>query len=148
MNYLTEINKKNIRTPEKIFRILLLICGTFFLAIGFIGIFLPLLPTTPFLLLAAACYARGSKKFYNWLITNKWFGEYIKNYREKKGISIKTKVFAILILWITISYSILIFDIFLIRIILIVVLTGVTFHIITIKTLKGKKINKKGLTED
>ncbi|KON28168.1 hypothetical protein AC481_02665 [miscellaneous Crenarchaeota group archaeon SMTZ-80] len=118
------------------FRILLISCGTFFIIIGFIGIFLPLLPTTPFLLLAAACYARGSKKFYNWLITNRWFGEYIKNYREKKGIPIKTKVFAILILWITISYSIFIMDIFLIRIILIIVLTGVTFHLLTIKTLK------------
>jgi uncharacterized membrane protein YbaN (DUF454 family) len=135
---LAEINKKNIRTSEKIIRNLLIGCGTFFVIIGFIGIFLPLLPTTPFLLLAAACYARGSKKFYNWLITNKWFGEYIKNYREKKGIPIKTKVFAILVLWITISYSIFILDILLIRIILIIVLAGVTFHLLTIKTLKAK----------
>jgi uncharacterized membrane protein YbaN (DUF454 family) len=132
------LKKENIRISEKIFRILLISCGTFFAIIGFIGIFLPLLPTTPFLLLAAACYARGSKKFYNWLITNRWFGEYIKNYREKEGIPIKTKVFAILILWITISYSIFIMDILLIRIILIVVLTGVTCHLLTIKTLKVK----------
>jgi uncharacterized membrane protein YbaN (DUF454 family) len=135
---LVGIKKGNVRISEKIFRILLISCGTFFVIIGFIGIFLPLLPTTPFLLLAAACYARGSKKFYNWLITNRWFGEYIKNYREKKGIPIKTKVFAILILWITISYSIFIMDILLIRIILIVVLTGVTCHLLTIKTLKVK----------
>ena len=66
--------------------------GTFFVGLGIIGIFLPLLPTTPFLLLAAACYARSSKRFYNWLLNNKWFGNYIKNYRERKGIPLQIKI--------------------------------------------------------
>ena len=109
--------------------------GTFFLIIGIIGIFIPILPTTPFLLLAAACYTRGSKKFYNWLINNKLFGEYIKNYREKRGIPLSVKIISITILWITIAFSaFIIVSNFLIQIILIIIAIGVTIHILTIKT--------------
>ena len=110
---------------------------TFFLIIGIIGIFIPILPTTPFLLLAAACYARGSKKFYNWLINNKWFGEYIKNYREGRGIPLSVKIISITFLWITIAFSIFIIVInFLIQVILIIIAIAVTIHILTIKTKK------------
>jgi len=109
--------------------------GTFFLIIGIIGIFIPILPTTPFLLLAAACYAKGSKKFYNWLINNKWFGEYIKNYRERRGIPLSVKIISITILWITIAFSTFyIVSNLLIQIILIIIAVGVTIHILTIKT--------------
>lgn len=112
--------------------------GTFFLIIGIIGIIIPILPTTPFLLLAAACYAKGSKKFYNWLINNKWFGEYIKNYRERRGIPLSVKIISITILWITIAFSIFIFvSNLLIQIILIVIALGVTIHLLTIKTKKN-----------
>ncbi len=83
----------------------LIATGTFFVGLGIFGIFLPLLPTTPFLLLAAACYARSSKRFYNWLLNNKWFGNYIKNYRERKGIPLKIKILSISFLWIAIGYS-------------------------------------------
>lgn len=114
---------------------LLIFLGTFFLIISFIGIFIPILPTTPFLLLAAACYAKGSKKFYNWLINNKWFGEYIKNYRERKGIPFSVKIISITILWITIAFSIfIIVSNLLIQIILISIAIAVTIHILTIKT--------------
>ena len=118
-----------------ILRIILISLGTFFLLIGIIGIFIPILPTTPFLLLAAACYAKGSKKFYSWLINNKWFGEYIKNYREKRGIPLSVKIISITILWITIAFStFIIVSNLLIQIILIIIAVGVTIHIITIKT--------------
>ena len=111
--------------------------GTFFLIIGIIGIFIPILPTTPFLLLAAACYARGSKKFYNWLINNKWFGEYIKNYREGRGIPLSVKIISITFLWITIAFSTFVIIInFLIQVILIIIAIAVTIHILTIKTKK------------
>jgi uncharacterized membrane protein YbaN (DUF454 family) len=114
---------------------LLVSLGTFFLIIGIIGIFIPILPTTPFLLLAAACYARGSKRFYNWLITSKWFGQYIKNYQEGKGIPLLLKVFTLTLLWITILFStIIIVSNYLIRIILIIIAIGVTIHIVFIKT--------------
>jgi len=110
--------------------------GTLFVGLGTLGIFLPLLPTTPFLLLAAACYARGSKRFYNWLVSNRWFGNYIKNYREKKALPLKTKVFSIVLLWATMGYStILVVNTFLVRALLVGIAIGVTFHIALIRTL-------------
>ncbi len=106
------------------------------MGLGTLGIFLPLLPTTPFLLLAAACYARGSKRFYNWLVSNRWFGNYIKNYREKKALPLKTKVFSIVLLWATMGYStILVVNTFLVRALLVGIAIGVTFHIALIRTL-------------
>ena len=102
-----------------------------------LGILLPLLPTTPFLLLAAACYAKGSKRFYNWLLNNKFFGKYITNYREGRGIPIKSKIITISLLWLTISYSVIfVVTIFIGQLILILIATGVTYHILTINTLK------------
>ena len=70
-------NKQFLRKPIKV---LLITTGTFFIGVGIVGIFIPLLPTTPFLLISAALYARSSKRFYNWLINNKILGRYIKNY--------------------------------------------------------------------
>ena len=111
--------------------------GTFFVGLGIIGIFLPLLPTTPVLLLAAACYARSSKRFYNWLLNNKWFGNYIKNYRKRKGIPLKTKILSISFLWIAIGYSVIfVVHIFFGKIIIILIAVGVTLHILSIQTLK------------
>ena len=119
---------------------LLVSSGTLSLGIGFVGIFIPLLPTTPFLLIAAACYIRGSKKSYNWLIKNKWFGEYIFNYQEGRGIPFNIKILTILILWITISISSIIYlSNLIIQIILFFIAIIVTIHLIKIKTLK--KIN-------
>lgn len=135
---------------ENVIKVILVVSGTFFLFLGIIGIFIPILPTTPFLLLAAACYARGSKKFYNWLIGNKWLGKYIKNYREGKGIPINIKIITITLLWITILFStVLIISNFLIQIILIIIAISVTIHIITIKTMNKNIIKtKKSLNND
>lgn len=119
-------------------RWVLIIAGTFFTGLGIVGIFLPLLPTTPFLLLAAACYARSSKRFYDWLLNNKRFGRYIKNYREGKGISLKVKVVTICLLWLTIAISALVIHDLFITIILMLVAVGVTLHILTIRTLKNR----------
>lgn len=77
---------------------LLLAVGTLFLAMGIVGIALPLLPATPFLLLAAACYARGSERFYRWLMNNRVFGSYIRSYREGKGIRLRVKVMVLCLL--------------------------------------------------
>ena len=62
------------------------------MALGIAGIFLPLLPTTPFLLLAAACYVRSSPRLYRWLMNHRWTGEYIRDYREKRGLPLRTKI--------------------------------------------------------
>jgi hypothetical protein len=66
----------------------------------------PILPTTPFLLAAAACYYKSSPRLHRWLLNNKYFGEYIRNYTEGKGLTAKTKVTALTVLWATISISI------------------------------------------
>ncbi|MFZ3577592.1 YbaN family protein [Virgibacillus sp. DJP39] len=89
-------------------KVLLTIIGIISLVLGIIGIILPLLPTTPLLLLAAACFVRSSDRLYQWLITNKWFGPYIKNYRDGKGIPLKAKIISILLLWISMGYTIFI----------------------------------------
>jgi hypothetical protein len=119
---------------------LLVTSGTLFLVLGVIGIFLPLLPTTPFLLLAAACYIRGSKKFYNWLIKNRWLGEYIKNYQEGRGVPFNVKIITIIVLWLTIIITTIFFvSNLIIQIILFFIVIGVTIHIIKIKTLDKKE---------
>ncbi|MCK4397230.1 YbaN family protein [candidate division WOR-3 bacterium] len=131
-------NKRQI--TSNLSRWVLIITGSFFMGLGILGIFLPLLPTTPFLLIAAACYIRSSEKFYNWLINNKWLGNYIKNYIEGKGVPLKVKVLSISLLWITIGYSVVfIVHIFLIRVILILIAIGVTIHILSIRILKQRK---------
>jgi uncharacterized membrane protein YbaN (DUF454 family) len=90
---------------RKIARILWFIAGTICVVLGAIGIVLPILPTTPFLLAAAACYYKSSERMHKWLLNNKWFGEYIRNYTEGKGIPLKTKIVAVSLLWITIGFS-------------------------------------------
>ena len=118
-------------------RPLLIVAGTLLVGLGIIGIFMPVLPTTPFLLLAAACYARSSQRFYHWLLNNKWFGNYIKNYVQKKGVPLKVKILAITWLWITIGFSVVFaVEVFLVRLILIVTAIGVSIHIICLRTLR------------
>lgn len=122
---------------KRLTKFLLIIIGSISVLLGFMGIFLPILPTTPFLLLAAACYIRSSEKFYNWLINHRFLGIYIKSYLEGKGIPLKTKIFAISSLWITISISIMFFiGPVLIKLLLLIIATVVTIHIISIKTLQ------------
>jgi len=81
------------------------VLGTIALALGFIGIFLPVIPTTPLVLLAAACYMRGSKRLHGWLLESKWFGETIRTYQAGQGLRKATKVRAIGLMWIVITIS-------------------------------------------
>ncbi len=81
----------------KLKKIFLIISGSFFIFLRTIGIFIPILPTTPFILLAAACYIKSSEKLYNWLTSNKVFSKYIKNYSLKKGMTKNTKLKVILL---------------------------------------------------
>ncbi|WP_164670901.1 YbaN family protein [Virgibacillus doumboii] len=91
---------------KQITKVLLIIAGSISLGLGILGILLPLIPTTPLLLLAAACYVRSSDRLYDWLITNKYFGSYIVNYRQGKGIPLKAKVMGVTLIWISIGYTI------------------------------------------
>jgi uncharacterized protein len=122
-------------------RSILFIFGSLFLFLGIIGIFIPLLPTTPFLLLSAACYLRSSKRIYHWLLNHKWLGIIIKNYYEGKGLPLKFKVFTIILLWITITISIVFFvTLYWVKILLLIIAVLVSTHILTIKTVKSNKI--------
>ena len=76
-------------------RVMWIFLGSLFVTLGTIGVFVPGLPTTVFLIIAAACYIRSSQKLYNWLISNKTFGPLIKDYREGKGMPKKAKVLAL-----------------------------------------------------
>ena len=90
---------------RKLVRTLWFIAGTICVVLGAIGIVLPILPTTPFLLAAAACYYKSSERMHRWLLNNKWFGEYIRNYQEGRGLTKKTKITALTVLWVTIGFS-------------------------------------------
>jgi len=127
------LNKRKI--TKRLGKLALILVGHFSAALGILGIFIPLLPTTPFLLLAAACYARSSDRFYIWLINNRWLGNYIKNYREKKIIPLKVKVLSLSLLWIIIGFSIFfVVNIFLLRVILILIVIGVSIHVLSFRT--------------
>ncbi|OYT16955.1 MAG: hypothetical protein B7C24_05290 [Bacteroidetes bacterium 4572_77] len=122
-------------------KIMLIILGSLSLALGIIGIFLPLLPTTPFLLLSAFFYSKSSPVFYNKLVNNTILGPYIKTYLNGNGIPLKTKIIALLFLWATLISSMYIFrDTLIISIILIFVGIGVSTHIIMIKTYKKRDL--------
>lgn len=81
-------------------RLLLIAGGTLCVGLGVIGIFLPIMPTTVFLLMAAACYARSSERFYQRLVTNRWLGSYILNHREGRGMKRRDKAVTVVLLWI------------------------------------------------
>ena len=116
-------------------RTALVVCGTVALALGVAGLFLPVLPTTPFLLLAAACYARSSTRLHDWLVNSRYFGEYIRDYRDRRAIKLRLKVFAIAMLWLAIGISILAVDLVWLRLLLAVIAVAVTAHLLSLRTI-------------
>lgn len=92
-------------TNNPLLRYALLTLGWLSVVLGVIGIFLPVLPTTPFLLLAAACFMRSSKRFYDWLVNHPRLGPWIRDYLEGEGIPRKAKVYAISLMWLSIGFS-------------------------------------------
>jgi len=91
------------------FRVILVVLGTVFVIAGVIGIFLPILPTTPFMLLAAWCYARSSTRFYNWIMNNKVFGPIIREWRQYRSIPRRAKITALILMPSTFGISIIFF---------------------------------------
>jgi len=127
---------RNYSAPSKTRKWLLEICGLAAVGLGVFGIFLPLLPTTPFLLLAAACFLRSSDRLYDWLIHHRWFGRTIRQYREHKAVSLQTKLATLLLLWITLAISGMVIDVLWLRLVLLLVGIGVTWHVSSMKTMK------------
>jgi uncharacterized membrane protein YbaN (DUF454 family) len=134
---MTELEASDIKISQRpIVRWSLMLAGTVLVGIGILGIFLPLLPTTVFFLMAAWCYARSSKRFYDWLHHNKVFGKYLKSYREGKGITPSGKISTIIILWSGILYSIFVTHLLWLHLLLLAIAIGVTLHIVLIPTHK------------
>lgn len=119
---------------------ILIFAGTVCVGLGVLGMFLPLLPTTVFLLMAAYCYSKSSERFHNWLLTNKLCGRYISNYKSGRGISARQKVSTILMLWASIGFSLwLVNGKFWLSVILALVAIGVTAHILLLKTYREEE---------
>jgi uncharacterized protein len=117
--------------------------GMVALGLGIIGIIVPLVPTTPFLLLAAACFMRSSNRLYNWLINHKWFGSYIKHYQEHRAISRRARILALVLLWAAIGYaSFYIVTLPWLRFLLLVIAAGVSIYLLRLKTLTAAMISK------
>lgn len=122
----------SFRMLKKIF---LITVGSLALALGFLGAFLPVLPTTPFLLLSAYCYLRSSEKLYRWLINHPLLGAYIYNYLTYRAITRSTRYGALFFLWVTLIISMLVIANLHLIIFLIAVGIGVTIHLFALKTL-------------
>jgi uncharacterized membrane protein YbaN (DUF454 family) len=112
--------------------------GLFFTGLGFIGAFLPVMPTTVFLLIAAYFFARSSRRFYNWLLNNPIFGQLIRDWRAGLGIPLRAKVMAITVIALTIGYSV--YRVPLLWLKLVLLLTGVTLSLYLI-TRPTKTVN-------
>lgn len=123
------------RVKERIMQML----GLLAVALGMLGVFLPLLPTTPFLLLAAALFFRSSPRLYNWLLGHRTLGPYIRNFREHKAIPLHTKIVSVSLVWITLLYCAFCMGQPLwLSILLLLLAFAISWHILSYKTLRQK----------
>jgi uncharacterized membrane protein YbaN (DUF454 family) len=110
------------------------IAGVLAILLGILGIFLPLLPTTPFLLLAAACFARGNSRMHRWLTEHRHFGSYLRNYQQGKGIPARAKVSALLMMWTSLAYAGWRVELWWLRLLLLAVGAGVSLYLLRLPT--------------
>lgn len=115
-------------------RILLLVAGWLLLALGAVGILVPVLPTTPFVLVAAGCFSFASPKMYALLLKSRFFGPYVENYRTKQGVPVDAKVRGIVMLWVLLLISMIAMHKLWLTALLLVVGTAVTIHLLMLKT--------------
>jgi uncharacterized membrane protein YbaN (DUF454 family) len=122
-------------------KIILNVVGILAVILGVLGIFLPLLPTTPFLLLASACFVRASPRMHNWLQTNPMFGKYLRNYENGHGIPLRGKIWVLVFMWGSMSYSVWRTDMLWVR--LLIVLIGACVTIYLTRFVPTMRIDKK-----
>ena len=128
-----------MKIPGKSRKIIYILLGSISLVLGTLGIFLPLLPTTPFYLLTAWLYMRGSEKLYRKVMNNKYFGTIVRNFQEDKSIPLKTKITIVSMLWVTILLSAFwAVSLWWVRALLLVIAVGVTIHVLSYRTTKSK----------
>lgn len=131
---------------EKIIKIFWLCAGFILLTLGFIGIFLPILPVIPFFLLASACFFKGSRRIYKlfqkFILKNRFYNKYLKKYWENPKTFFKIKIFFIVCSWISASFSsYFILNSNIHRMGAFVVALSITFYILTIKPSGSTKNN-------
>lgn len=115
--------------PTLIMKLLLNIAGVLALLLALLGIFLPLLPTTPFLLLASACFARGSDRLHGWLLNHRVLGVYLRNFEAGNGIPLRAKIVASVMMWSSLAVAMLRFEHLGLRIALVVIGGSVSLYL-------------------
>lgn len=141
-NHANYVDDCSWRQTDPVVKILLNLIGLIAVALGVLGIFLPLLPTTPFLLLASACFMKSSPRLHQWMLNNPMFGEYLKNIQEKKGIPLKGKIVTLMVLWTSMGYSIYIVRPLMLKGMLAALGIGVSAWILHMKTLRRESDQK------
>ena len=123
-----------IDSNSKAVRYLFISLGFLSVLLGIIGALLPIIPTTPFLLVASYFFTRSSKRFNNMLYQNKYLGPYLQAISSGKGMPLVAKIYTIALLWFFMLVSMFVTDLILIKIILFIIATGVTIYISSLKT--------------
>ena len=117
--------------------LILTILGLISLGFAILGVFLPVLPTTPLLLLAAYLFLKGNRRLYDWLMNHPRFGAYISNFVKYKAIPMRVKIVSITTLWLTLLYcAVFVAEHWAFRLFFIFIATAVTVHILSYKTLR------------
>lgn len=119
-------------------KLCLTIIGILSLGLAIAGIFLPLLPTTPLLLLSAWCFVRSSPRLYEWLINHPRFGEYIRNFRTYRAIPLRVKIVSVTMVWLTIGFCIVavVNEWLWAQVAMFALAVAITWHILSYATLK------------
>ncbi len=126
------------KNKSPLLRALFAFLGLTFFALGILGIFLPLLPTTPFMLLSAYLFLQSSNRLYSWLINHKVFGRYIRDYIEKRSIPKRVKWYTLALLWASIIWCVAMLQLSTpIRVILLLIAVGVTIHVVKLRSSEG-----------
>lgn len=120
-------------------RILLLIAGFILLSLGGIGLILPILPTTPFVIGAAFCFSYCSPRWYHFIMKSRYFSAYIENFKKKEGVPLQLKIRSLCALWLTLILSFLIAQSIVVRLVLCAVGVGVSIHLLSLKTKKQQE---------
>jgi uncharacterized membrane protein YbaN (DUF454 family) len=121
---------------KQLTKYILIALGFFFIALGLIGVFIPVLPTVPFMLLAAFCFLKSSESLYNWLVNHKKFGAPIKSFMEHKALKKSTKIKAITSIWLSLILSMCLVQAMHVTIILILTGLALTAYLLSFKTLE------------
>jgi len=135
-----EVNSPGVSVHNRGLRLALIAIGVCSTGLAVLGIFLPLLPTVPLLLLAAACFARSSERFYRWLLEHRHLGPIVGNYLDGRGIPLRAKVTAVGLIWVTIPLTAFFFiTLSWVRMLLLTIGLGVTVYLVRLP-LRGEGV--------